>query len=183
MSGWERDKIGKLADQMKPNELQLIDKLNDILDDGFYAESFEGPEGLFDKKDCQILRMDRHGELLPHKTIELEIGANQKDWDSELPTEKRWPRGLSLLTRKNPDNYDFFLKVSKTFKSGFLIDSQWFKMALEAGLIKAEKREHNLGMKTCDVFYEIPWTLAKESYPAVILIENDNWAEFIKALK
>jgi hypothetical protein len=87
-------------------------------------------EDCFKTNDCQLIWIKPNGEEMIIGKGELEYGADQnryeeeeKNWDDTFPVEHWYC--LSLLSRKNYDeNFQFFLKVSPTYKSAFVVDTR-----------------------------------------------------------
>jgi hypothetical protein len=119
-----------------PNEYRTVKIVNKMMLK-YYPEFinlgviFRGQpyENRFDKFDCKLVWI-KDGKEIILALGELEYGKDQNRYDEPW---KNWNRAfpvdfwycVSLLSRKKYDNnFQFFLKVSPTFKSAFVFDTR-----------------------------------------------------------
>lgn len=188
-SNWDEEQINRLNMENRPTETMALDFINPELKrlssgKSHFLKSFGYN---FDKEslspsDAAVLVCSREHEdmsrcrrkLSPKREVrlELECGSgerNKKVWTNKVP-RRCWPRGVSLLSRKSPSNFDIFIKYGPRIGDGifsfFAISSPlWFLMR-ERGETRVRRSrrgyERSIGIKsggTCDEYDEVPWSI------------------------
>jgi hypothetical protein len=130
--------VEKYFEKYSPNEYRTVELLNSKMLK-FYPEfvnvgvSFRGQpvENRFNTFDCKLVWINPNDSKEIILAIgELEYGATLmrynkpwKNWNYEFPVDFWYC--VSLLSRKKYDeNFQFFLKVSPSYKSAFVIDTR-----------------------------------------------------------
>jgi hypothetical protein len=129
--------VNEYFKKYSPKEYQTVRVLN-LMTKKHYPNfvsagiSFRGqpPENRFDRFDCKLIWTNEKNEEILLALGELEYGADQmrhneawRNWDNAFPID-HW-HCVSLLSRKKYDeNFVFFLKVSPSFKSAFVVDTR-----------------------------------------------------------
>lgn len=150
--------VGELYDQKQETEFLMCHYLNQNLPlslkrSGYFFEVNVGNQ--YNKHDLFLIKILPNREVKFITKIEYEYGANQEEWDLELPRLK-W-QALNLMTRKKyGENFSLFIKSSPTFNSIFAIDC---RNNFVQNLVGANPEiiKHNLGFNTDDEAFRIYW--------------------------
>lgn len=129
--------VGKYAKKYIPTEHKVVNILNSEIFKYYPIFSklnvffrSHKKEDQYKTFDCELIWIKPNGEETIIAKGELEYGADQnrhdddeRNWDNAFPREHWYC--LSLLSRKKYDkNFEFFLKVSPTYKSAFVVDTR-----------------------------------------------------------
>ena len=129
--------VNKHHEKYQPEEHLIVSYLNRAMLTHYPAFVRAGvvfrvqsKENQFAKFDCQLIWINAERGVTILATGELEFGADQmrfdddtRNWEYEFP---KWAWGcLSLLMRKKyGENFQFFLKVSPSYSSAFVVDTR-----------------------------------------------------------
>jgi len=149
-------------------------------------------EGQFQKNDMVLIQITPERERKEIIKVEFEYGAEQYDWDFELP-RNRW-MALNLgIRKKYGETFSLFIKSSPTYRSLFAIDCRNKFVQKHFGN-RIETLEHSLEFVTDNKFYRIYWNklpehqfIIDEQHKKIIdgnicIIEDDNWLPFYRFL-
>lgn len=184
--------VGEYYEEKQETEFLMCHYLNKNLPEFLKKQGifFEVQvKGQYNKSDIALIKIppDREKKILI-ANVEYENGANQVEWDYELPKHK-W-QALNLVTRKKyGETFSLFIKSSRTFNSFFAIDCRNGFIQKNFGE-NAEILEHNLEFETNNEFYRIYWIdVDKYQYiddtknkilknSNICIIENNDWSIF-----
>jgi hypothetical protein len=166
--GWRKNKdtssITKEVSDAYPYQVAFCQKLESL----FLTHKFRYPKSIEQELGTTF-------DLIIDKDImvELECGTKQYDWKGRLPRPSRWPRGLSIPSRKFKDNrWDIYIKFNTDLDSFFAVSWDYLK---ELGLGKLnykENVEHNLGYNTNNNFISIGKNYVRKIPPKMTY---DSW--------
>lgn len=190
-SEWDQNSINKVAQEAKEKRTESVffdilsptmdawQRRNDIPKNGVISIAHINKDSeSWNSYDLQVL-YQRHGEA-PVKLlrIEHECGMTQSAWTSDLRSmRKRWPRGLSILDRKDTTQWDIFVKSNLSGGSFFAITKAKYEDGKKDGFIRHDDNvKHSLKCKTCNSMHSILWekALAMADDPAEIGFAMDN---------
>ena len=207
---WSQGAIDNLADESIPYEDLLRRRMNSITP---YSEEIESrvAAGKTNGLEKLIWRLNLvtspAGQMAPNDhllafelpvgrdmialgTVDSECGLTQDDWCDCIPSKKRWPHGLNVLSRKGQGMTEnlFFLKHSKALESAFCIDCRWFQREVNNGNITAKHVNNafaQAGVNTDDIMWPVRWPLVRqESYDfntnrsgGLVLVEYNRWSD------
>jgi hypothetical protein len=205
---WTEDTIGLYAQQNKETEWIMKGILSNFAwgDFAYKMEvrwAISPGQGDRAAMDLAIFYIGNRDQEKRIAIIELECGKEQGHWKNKIPSHVRWPRGLSFLGRKNPRKYDFFLKYSLTYQSGFCVWCPWLVESIESGRLSlgdtnSASTMDKKGIGTNHSGYAIPWNIIPEiawghpdvcQFPparfgrgspdgSLLLVENGEWGQF-----
>jgi hypothetical protein len=129
VEGKEYEKVNELYQNVQHTEFLTVYNLNRSMPYAWICAGliFEirasHQYGHFDAMLCWI-KENREKKIIIK--IELEYGKNQDkwNWNTDLPSRTDWHRGISLLTRKDYDGCQLFVKMSPTYNSIILVDTR-----------------------------------------------------------
>jgi hypothetical protein len=149
-SGWNQSKISAEFTRAFPFQKAFCDLLRSALPQFRLVYPETESQEKRTKFDCQVIPTVG----APIK-LELECGLYQSHWIDRLPPPHRWPRGLSVPSRKVLEgrNYDVYIKFSKSLKSYFATTPEYL---INNGAFSDSVR-HSLGYKTDSDFFAVRW--------------------------
>ncbi|MFA5366526.1 MAG: hypothetical protein WC333_01190 [Dehalococcoidia bacterium] len=163
--------VNEYFEKYSPKEYETVRVLN-LMMKRYYPNfvsagvSFRGqpPENRFDRFDCKLIWINEKNEEILLALGELEYGADQmrfdedwKNWNNAFPVNHWYC--VSLLSRKKYDeNFVFFLKVSPSFKSAFVVDTR-----------------NDFVSKNMDKEYEMPRDSTNDRFPTNKMRKHFNW--------
>jgi len=162
---WNKDK-DDLARKASPYELKILKKLKELL-----------PEFTFrmhnNKKFTHDAVVSKNGVDLLY--IEFETALTITDWKGKLPSEERFPRGLSIPARKvRSKQFDIYLKTNKDIDSFFCATFDYIKQ-----FAKLQRNIKN-SVNTDNVFFSIPWKYARKNTDGFVRDNFSLLAEMIR---
>jgi len=194
MNNKDYNEISKLYNSVQKTEFVICKLLNSktigkkIFNDYFFEIQTNDK---YAHHDLELVKITPDRKRIIISKIEYEYAELQNEWESELP-RNIW-HGINLMTRKKyGENFDLFIKSSKTYNSLFIIDC---RNNFIQNNFSDYIRENNSkrGFITNEEKYEINWSIldkhlfkikekpGNQKYKItnngnICLIENDpNW--------
>lgn len=196
-SNWDQKGINAVAERSRAfgTESLAARKLNDAISehvkrnapalDGLVLFNRNSVAESYKSSDLDILF---GGGPLGH--VEVEAFSSDYWTNSLWAIERKWPRGLSLLFRKveKSRHWKFFVKISRTGESFFLVEDKWLFRKWEEGRLDADDKGRltdasGKEIVTCKHCWCIPWDLAKQATagrdPGLVIDDYPRAAEVI----
>ena len=155
-----------LAREALPYELKMLKKLRELLPE-FNIRMHDN------KKFTHDAVISKNGVDLVY--LEFETALTINDWKDRLPSESRFPRGLSIPARKvRSKQFDVYLKTNKEITSFFCATFEYIRQ-----YAKLQRNVKN-SVNTDNSFFSIPWEHARKNTDGFVKDDFPLFAEMIR---